>query len=311
MYVHVHVRTCILIEADLTSCFGVFVDDVILVVIVVVGWHPENTLTKDLRERAKLQDWTLSLKTLRPMLIDGTSIDHELHWNFLKNLILVALPIGYKSGVSPKLGNRTQALRARHVRSIGVGSFGSVRMVEHVKTGARYALKRIKKVSGKAWWVEPEGSIMFSCMKTLKGNSSSELLEKVHDRQWSFKHNHSRLFFLHTFCRCPKRCKKNASCWQLSVIRSCCKWSNPSRSLAFEECFGIGGPGNWACFCWIFPFWRKSHVEVAIDIYELLYAYIYIHIYLFIYFFNLFICLSTYLFTYMIFNIQMLQVQIT
>ena len=107
-------------------------------------------MTKDLRERAKLQDWTLSLKTLRPILIDGPSIDHELHWNFLKNLILVALPIGYKSGLSPKLGNRTQALRARHVRSIGVGSFGSVRMVEHVKTGARYALKRIKKVSGKA-----------------------------------------------------------------------------------------------------------------------------------------------------------------
>ncbi|CAK9052135.1 cGMP-dependent protein kinase (TgPKG) [Durusdinium trenchii] len=60
-----------------------------------------KNMRDDLRERAKLQDWTLSLKTLR------------------------------------------------HVRSIGVGSFGSVRMVEHVKTGARYALKRIKKVDGK------------------------------------------------------------------------------------------------------------------------------------------------------------------
>lgn len=30
-----------------------------------------------------------------------------------------------------------------------MGSFGSVRMVEHVVTGARYALKRIKKVDGK------------------------------------------------------------------------------------------------------------------------------------------------------------------
>jgi len=60
-----------------------------------------KNMRDDLRERAKLQDWTLSLKTLR------------------------------------------------HVRSIGVGSFGSVRMVEHVKTSARYALKRIKKVNGK------------------------------------------------------------------------------------------------------------------------------------------------------------------
>lgn len=60
-----------------------------------------KNMREDLRERAKLQDWTLSLKTLR------------------------------------------------HVRSIGVGSFGSVRMVEHVKTGARYALKRIKKENGK------------------------------------------------------------------------------------------------------------------------------------------------------------------
>ncbi|CAE7816886.1 pkaC [Symbiodinium necroappetens] len=31
---------------------------------------------------------------------------------------------------------------------IGVGAFGSVRLVEHVKTGARYALKRIKKEDG-------------------------------------------------------------------------------------------------------------------------------------------------------------------
>eukprot|EP00434_Breviolum_minutum_P035603 symbB.v1.2.031517.t1/scaffold3666.1/size52310/3 len=54
-----------------------------------------KNMRDDLRERAKLQDWTL------------------------------------------------------HVRSIGVGSFGSVRMVEHVKTSARYALKRIKKVNGK------------------------------------------------------------------------------------------------------------------------------------------------------------------
>ncbi|CAE7943516.1 for, partial [Symbiodinium sp. KB8] len=59
-----------------------------------------KNMRDDLRERAKLQDWTLSLKNLR------------------------------------------------HVRMIGVGAFGSVRLVEHVKTGARYALKRIKKEDG-------------------------------------------------------------------------------------------------------------------------------------------------------------------
>jgi len=36
----------------------------------------------------------------------------------------------------------------RHVRLIGAGSFGSVRLVEHVKSNVRYALKRIRKVSG-------------------------------------------------------------------------------------------------------------------------------------------------------------------
>ncbi|CAJ1367927.1 unnamed protein product, partial [Effrenium voratum] len=59
-----------------------------------------KNMLDDLRDRAKLQDWTLSLKNLR------------------------------------------------HLRMIGVGSFGSVRMVEHVKTGARYALKRIKLENG-------------------------------------------------------------------------------------------------------------------------------------------------------------------
>eukprot|EP00931_Biecheleriopsis_adriatica_P025913 TRINITY_DN1581_c0_g1_i1.p1 TRINITY_DN1581_c0_g1~~TRINITY_DN1581_c0_g1_i1.p1 ORF type:complete len:1005 (+),score=195.18 TRINITY_DN1581_c0_g1_i1:33-3047(+) len=37
----------------------------------------------------------------------------------------------------------------RHVRLIGAGSFGSVRLVEHVKDFTRYALKRVKKQSGK------------------------------------------------------------------------------------------------------------------------------------------------------------------
>lgn len=36
----------------------------------------------------------------------------------------------------------------RHVRLIGVGAAGVVRLVSHVKTGTRYALKRIKKVKG-------------------------------------------------------------------------------------------------------------------------------------------------------------------
>jgi cGMP-dependent protein kinase len=35
-----------------------------------------------------------------------------------------------------------------HVRLIGAGAFGSVRLVEHKYTGLRYALKRIKKVDG-------------------------------------------------------------------------------------------------------------------------------------------------------------------
>mmetsp|Transcript_81961 Transcript_81961/g.265538 ORF Transcript_81961/g.265538 Transcript_81961/m.265538 type:complete len:1106 (+) Transcript_81961:97-3414(+) len=36
----------------------------------------------------------------------------------------------------------------RHVRLIGAGSFGSVRLVEHYRTGTRYALKRVMKVDG-------------------------------------------------------------------------------------------------------------------------------------------------------------------
>jgi len=36
----------------------------------------------------------------------------------------------------------------KHVRLIGAGAFGSVRMVEHKQTGFRYALKRIKKKNG-------------------------------------------------------------------------------------------------------------------------------------------------------------------
>mmetsp|Transcript_28083 Transcript_28083/g.50172 ORF Transcript_28083/g.50172 Transcript_28083/m.50172 type:complete len:1011 (-) Transcript_28083:109-3141(-) len=36
----------------------------------------------------------------------------------------------------------------KHVRLVGAGSFGSVRLVEHVKTEARYALKRIRKEDG-------------------------------------------------------------------------------------------------------------------------------------------------------------------
>eukprot|EP00931_Biecheleriopsis_adriatica_P049766 TRINITY_DN28797_c0_g1_i1.p1 TRINITY_DN28797_c0_g1~~TRINITY_DN28797_c0_g1_i1.p1 ORF type:complete len:910 (-),score=171.11 TRINITY_DN28797_c0_g1_i1:13-2412(-) len=36
----------------------------------------------------------------------------------------------------------------KHVKVIGAGSFGSVRLVEHVGTGARYALKRVRKENG-------------------------------------------------------------------------------------------------------------------------------------------------------------------
>jgi len=36
----------------------------------------------------------------------------------------------------------------QHVRIIGVGSFGSVRLVKHVRTGLQYALKRIRKEGG-------------------------------------------------------------------------------------------------------------------------------------------------------------------
>lgn len=36
----------------------------------------------------------------------------------------------------------------RHIKVIGAGSFGVVRLVTHVKTGAKYALKRTKKVNG-------------------------------------------------------------------------------------------------------------------------------------------------------------------
>lgn len=46
----------------------------------------------------------------------------------------------YGTNVSMKL--------VKHVRLIGAGSFGSVRLVEHKRTGIRYALKRIRKTGG-------------------------------------------------------------------------------------------------------------------------------------------------------------------
>lgn len=35
-----------------------------------------------------------------------------------------------------------------HVRMIGAGGFGTVRLVEDGSTGLRYALKQVRKVSG-------------------------------------------------------------------------------------------------------------------------------------------------------------------
>jgi len=47
---------------------------------------------------------------------------------------------------SMKLQNKAVTLKLlKHVRLIGAGSFGSVRLVEHKRTAMRYALKRIKK----------------------------------------------------------------------------------------------------------------------------------------------------------------------
>ena len=52
--------------------------------------------------------------------------------------------------LSIQLKDTTVTLKMlKHKRLIGAGSFGSVRLVEHKKTGLRYALKRIRKKDGK------------------------------------------------------------------------------------------------------------------------------------------------------------------
>ena len=121
-------------------------------------WHPETPKDQGFARARQASGLDfVSEDTEAYPILDGASIDNELHWNwriwFLGQCLLVVQirsvsPQTWKS--DPQKQPLANSPVARHVRSIGVGSFGSVRMVEHVKTSARYALKRIKKVNGKA-----------------------------------------------------------------------------------------------------------------------------------------------------------------
>lgn len=148
---------CILIVANPTSCVGVIGDDVILVVMVFFWWHPKTPKVQGFARARQASGLDfVSEDTEAYPILHGASIDNELGtfwriWLLWKCLLVVQIrsvsPQTWKSDQKQRLANSPVA---RHVRSIGVGSFGSVRMVEHVKTSARYALKRIKKVNGKA-----------------------------------------------------------------------------------------------------------------------------------------------------------------
>lgn len=101
----------------------------------------------------------------------------------------------------------------RHVRLVGVGSFGSVRLVENSKTAQRYALKRVKKEDGEV----PDG-VMRECsllseidhpsvlrlVKTFESESSiyiltelitgGELYELLRDRMGRLSRKHTQFY---------------------------------------------------------------------------------------------------------------------
>eukprot|EP00928_Gymnodinium_smaydae_P002945 TRINITY_DN11073_c1_g3_i1.p1 TRINITY_DN11073_c1_g3~~TRINITY_DN11073_c1_g3_i1.p1 ORF type:complete len:779 (-),score=245.19 TRINITY_DN11073_c1_g3_i1:57-2393(-) len=59
---------------------------------------------------------------------------------------IISEPMRQSLALSMQLSSSEVSLKLlKHVRLVGAGSFGSVRMVEHKRTGMRYALKRVKK----------------------------------------------------------------------------------------------------------------------------------------------------------------------
>mmetsp|Transcript_593 Transcript_593/g.1374 ORF Transcript_593/g.1374 Transcript_593/m.1374 type:complete len:884 (+) Transcript_593:108-2759(+) len=87
----------------------------------------------------------------RSASVEVVSEEAEL-WSVSKNRFQEVVTKNMREELAHRirLQDTTVTLRTlRHVRLVGAGSFGSVRLVEHKFTGLRYALKRIRKKDGK------------------------------------------------------------------------------------------------------------------------------------------------------------------
>lgn len=92
----------------------------------------------------------LILQEPRAATVDALDSTVEL-WSIARKAFEEAIPEGMRRQLARSLdlhGTNVSMKSLKHVRLIGVGAFGSVRLVEHKRTGCRFALKRIRKVNG-------------------------------------------------------------------------------------------------------------------------------------------------------------------